>query len=284
MDRNKITSFIILIILFLYSCAQLKQKPAEKPVARVYDLYLYPSDLAENIPAGISDEDSIRIARRLIEEWARERLLLKRAEQYLSIDEKNIEKQIEEYRLTLLTFKYKQDLLKQNLDTVVTSEEIENYYQQYSSNYILDSDVVKVNYIKIAITAPQLDQLRRWYRSNNIEDLDQLEKYCQRYAEKYIINGNEWIKFIDLIEELPVKVNNPGRFLSYTTNIDVSDSVYNYLIHINDRIPEGQVSPLEMVRNNIRSVILNKRKIEYIQNLENTVFKDGLSKNEVEIF
>jgi len=282
-DHKKIW-ILILILLTAISCEKLKKKPVERPVARVYDLYLYPSDLAENIPEGISDEDSIRIARRLIEEWARERLLLKRAEQYLSFDQQDIEKQVEEYRLTLLTYKYKQNLLEQNLDTVITNEEIQNYYEQYSSNYILDTDIVKVTFIKVAVTAPQLDQVRRWYKSRNIEDFDQLEKYCLKYAEKYIINGDRWLKFTELIEDVPIKVNNPNRFLSYTTNIDISDSIYNYLIHINERIPEGQVAPLEIVINNIRSVILNKRKIEFIQNLETSVFQDGLSRNQFEIF
>jgi hypothetical protein len=275
---------LIMIITAVTSCNGLQKKKVEHPVARVYDLYLYPSDLTESIPEGVSDEDSIRISRRLIEEWARERLLLKRAEQYLSIEQKNIEKQIEDNRLTLLTFKYKQSLLAQNLDTSITDQEVQDYYKQNSSNYILDSDIVKVTYIKVPRTAPQLDQVKRWYRSNNDEELDQLEKYCIKYAEKFIIKGEKWLIFTDLAEELPVKIENPGRFLSYTTNIDVSDSIFNYLVHINERIPESQVSPFELVEHNIRSVILNKRKIEFIQNLENSVFQDGLSRNQVEIY
>jgi hypothetical protein len=144
--------------------------------------------------------------------------------------------------------------------------------------------VVKITYIKVPVTAPQHNQLRQWYRSDKMEDLDELEKYCVKYAVKYIIKGDKWIKFTELIEDVPLKVDNPGRFLSYTSNIDVSDSEYIYLIHINERIPGSQVAPLEMIKSNIKSVIINKRKIEFIQNLENTVFKDGLSRNQVEIF
>ncbi len=284
MGRKNINLIFIILIFPGISCGKLQKKLEEQPVARVYDNYLYPSDLSENLPEGISDEDSIRIARRLIEEWARERLLLKRAEQYLSPDQKNVEKQIEEYRMTLLTFKYKQSLLTQNLDTIVSDDEIQKYYEQYSSNYILDSDIVKVTFVKVPGTAPQLDQVRQWYRSSKIEDLDQLEKYCLQYASMYIIKGEKWFKFTELIEGIPLKVDKPGRFLSYTTNIDVSDLLFNYFIHINERMPEGQVAPLEMVQNNIRSVILNKRKIEFIQNLENSVYKDGLSRNQVEIY
>jgi hypothetical protein len=280
--KYKILSFIF--IFALVTCGKLPKKSEEHPLAKVYDSYLYPSDLKGDIPTGISSEDSIHIARRLIEEWARERLLLKRAEQYLSYDQKNVDKQIEEYRLSLLTFKYKQILLAQNLDTIIKNEELQKYYEEYSSNYILDADVVKVTFVKVPLTAPQLNEVRQWYRSNNIEDLDKLEKYCLNYAERYIIKGEKWFKFTELIEGLPLKIDNPGRYLDYTTNIDVKDSVYNFFIHIYERIPESQVSPIDLVRNNIRSVILNKRKIEFIQDLENSIYKDGLSRNQVEIY
>ncbi len=273
--------------LFLFSliaCGELPKKAEESPLAKVYDTYLYPSDLEGKIPKGISSEDSIHITRRLIEEWTRERVMLKRAEQYLSYDQKNVDKQIEDYRLSLLTFKYKQILLAQNLDTIITDEEMQKYYKDYSSNYILDADVVKVTFIKVPITAPQLNDVRQWYRSNNVENLDLLEKYCLNYADRYLIKGDKWYKFTDLIAGLPIKVDNPGKFLNYRTYIDESDSVFNYFIHIYERIPEGQVSPIELVKDNIRSVILNKRKIEFIQDLENSIYKDGLSRNQVEIY
>lgn len=279
--------YSILSIIFIFtvvSCERLPKKSEELPLAKVYELYLYPSDLKGKIPEGISSEDSIHISRRLIEEWSRERLMLKRAEQYLSFDQKNVDNQIEDYRLSLLTFKYKQILLAQNLDTIITGKEMQKYYEDNSSNYILNADVVKVTYVKVPVTAPQVNEVRQWYRSNNVENLDKLEKYCITYADHYIIKGENWIKFTDLIEGLPLKVDNPGKYLNYTTNIDISDSVFNYFIHINERIPERQVSPIELVRNNIRTVILNKRKIEFIQDLENSIYNDGLSRKQVEIY
>ena len=282
--KRKYSILLIIIIVVMVSCTPLPKKSDELPLAKVYDTYLYPSDFEGKIPSGISPEDSIHITRRLIEEWTRETLLLKRAEQHLSFDQKNVDKQIEEYRLSLLTFKYKQILLAQNLDTVITDREMQKYYEENGSNYILDADVVKVTFVKVPGTAPQLNEVRQWYRSDNTENLDKLEKYCVSYADRYIIKGDKWLKFTELIDGLPLKIDNPGRYLNYTTNIDVSDSLFNYFIHIFERIPESQVSPIELVKNNIRSVILNKRKIEFIQDLENSIYKDGLNRNQVEIY
>ena len=278
-------SFLYLFILVvLPSCDKMGKSTQEKPVARVEGTYFYPSDLERLIPSGVSIDDSSRIARRLIEEWVREKLLLSRAEQYLSPEQKDVGKQLEEYRSSLLTFKYKQTLLSQNLDTVVSEQELQSFYDQNSSNYILDNDVVKVNYIKLPITAPDISNVRRWYRSDQPEDLDNLEKYCISHASNYMINGENWLRFSNLAEGIPVRVDNPTTFLNYNKNIEVSDSLFYYFVHIIDRVQEGHIAPLELVKNDIRSVIINKRKIAFIEDLENTVYNDGRTKNKVEIY
>ena len=279
----------VLIICFMFfgvlgSCRQISKLEPEKPIARVYDLYLYPSDLVRRIPEGASADDSIRMARRLTEEWVREKLLLNRAEQYLSEEQKDVDKQLEEYRSSLLTFIYKQKLLTQNLDTVVNDQELQSYYDLNSSNYILDTDVVKVNYVKVPVNAPQISDVRRWYRSELAEDLDNLEKYCITYASNYMIHGEKWFRFINLINATPLTIANPSSYLNTNKNIETSDASYHYFIHIIDRVQEGQVAPLDLVKNDIQSVIINKRKIRFMEDLENSVYKDGRANNKVEIY
>ena len=275
----------ILPLLFLTgACNKVIQTEQEKPVARVYDMYLYPSDLQEHMAQGLSPQDSAKTVHRLAEEWIRNELLLKQAETNLPEKDKNVQKQVEEYRTSLLIFKYKQNLLAKNLDTIIPSREIESYYQENSSNYILSSDVVRVTYVRIPVKSPDISKVRSLYRSEKEKDLKKLQEYCSSYGEKCIIDGQQWVKFTELIRETPLNIDNPGRYLNYNKNIETSDSLYYHFIHLIDRIPEGQVAPLELVRENIRSVLMNKRKIEYIQNLENTVYKEGLSRNQVEIY
>jgi hypothetical protein len=281
---GKILIFCLLILTALTSCNNFSKSEQEKPVARVYDLYLYPSEIADRIPDGVSQDDSLRLARRLVDEWIREKLLLVRAEQFLSDDQKNVDKQLEEYRSSLLTFKYKQKLLSQNLDTIVNEEELQSFYNENSSNYILDGDVVKVTYVKVPVTAPQIWDVRRWYRSEDPGDQDNLEKYCINFASNYMINSEQWFRFSGLIDATPLKISNVVSYLNYNRNIETSDSSSYYFIHILDRVPEGQVAPLELVRDNIRSVIINKRKIKFMEDLENSVYQDGRAKNKVEIF
>ncbi len=284
MNITMIRIFIFFLLFSSAACNQVGRTVQEKPVARVYDTYLYPSDLQEHIRQGLSPEDSIKTVHRLAEEWIRNQLLLKQAETNLPEDEKNVQKQVEEYRTSLLIFKYKQNLLASNLDTIIPPEEIEAYYQENSSNYILSSDVVRVTYVRIPVGSPDIGKVRSWYRSEREENLRKLQEYCTSYGENCIIDGQHWLKFSELISETPLNIDNPGRYLNYNKNIETSDSLYYHFIHIIDRIPEGKVAPLELVSDNIRSVLMNKRKIQYIQDLENTVYKEGLSRNQVEIY
>ncbi len=229
-------------------------------------------------------KDSVKIARRLVEEWTRDKLLLYQAEIHLSEEQKNIEKQVEEYRSSLLTFRYKQLLLQENLDENISDTEIETYYSDNLSNYVLESDLVQVSYLKIPVSAPQISQVRIWYRSDREDNINKLKEYAEIYAEQYSIKDSTWIYFHDLVQTTPLKIENTERYLNYNRNIESSDSSYYHFIRINNRLKEGDIKPLELVKDNIRSVLLNKRKIEYIQDLENTVYKDGISRNQVEIY
>ncbi len=272
------------VLLIIGSCNYFAKEPLEKPIARVFDMYLYPVDMEELMPKGLSGEDSIRIARRIIEEWIRDKLLLRRAEQYLAGSNYSIEKQLENYRASLLTFKYKQEFLLQRLDTLINEKEIEGYYSENSSNYILNTDVVKLTYVKLPVNAPQISLVRTLYRSERDEDLAKLEQYCISYADNFIIKSLNWIRFTDFIQQTPIKIENPGRFLIYNRNIEARDSLYHYFIHIFEHIPEKETAPVEMVAGDIRNVLLNKRKITLIKELENLVYKEGISRNMAEIY
>ncbi|MGC9344375.1 MAG: hypothetical protein ACP5E3_16850 [Bacteroidales bacterium] len=276
--------YFFISFFLITSCDMADEGNDEDPIARVQSEYLYPSDIKGLIPSGLDREDSIRITRRVIEEWVRDRLLLKQAELNLPEETKNIERQVEEYRTSLLIFKYKQNLLNQNLDSLIEDSEIENYYKENSSNYVLESDIVQLNWVKVPLSAPDISNVRRWYRSENEENLQSLLKYCNQYAESFILEDTTWFHFTDILARTPLNIDNPSRYLNYNRNMEARDSNYYYFIHIINRKKEGELKPLSMVRDNIHSVLLNKRKLEYIQDLENTVYKEGLSRNQVEIY
>ncbi len=265
-------------------CTLFEGNNHEEPLARVFEQHLFPSDIRYAIPAGTSFEDSIVLAKRYIDTWVKDQLMLHMAEQALTEEQKDFEKQIAEYRRSLLIFSYRQKLLRQNLDSVVSDKEIRTYYEANINNFILGQNVIKGTFIKIPLSSPRIDELRGWSRSNGEDDLIQIEKYCLNYANKYDDFNDTWVYFPTIKVQLPMQISQPSRYLRYNKNIETTDPIYRYFLHVADHLPDGEVTPLEMVKDDITNIIMNKRKIEFFQNLEKQVYNDGISRNQFEIY
>ncbi len=284
MKSNPVFVILFAISICLSSCNLSVKKQADPPVARVFDKYLYTSDLKDAIPENAGKSDSITLAKRYINTWVKDQLLLHRAEEVLSDEQKDFEKQIEEYRKSLLIYSYEQKLLQQKLDTIVSDSEIQDYYDSNANNFLLNQEVIKATFIKIPLNISGTDKVRRWSRSNDSADVNQLEKFCINYADKYDNFNNQWVYFSRLKEEMPLKIDQPSRYFRYNQNIETTDSSFRYFLHITAMKGEGEIAPLEMVNEDIRSIILNKRKIEFFQSLETRLFNEGLSRNQFEIY
>jgi len=281
---RSIISIIALFAIIVQGCSLFTEKETEEPVARVFEHYLYPSDLEKVIPSGTNSQDSMLLAKRYTETWVKDKLMQRRAEESLTEEQMDFESQIEEYHRSLIIYTYRQNLLQQKMDTVVSEREINSYYEENSKNFVLDQNVIKGTFIKVPLSAPNLDQLRRWSWNNREQDLDQLEKYCISYAEKYNDFNDTWIDFLTIKNQLPIRISDPVRYLNSYRNIEASDSLFRYLVHISDHLTEGEVAPVELVTEDITNIILNKRKFKFIDDLENRVYSEGVSKNQFEIY
>jgi hypothetical protein len=278
--------FLLLVttVLLVPGCSLIGSENEEEPIARVFDTFLYPSDLAEAIPDGSSAADSTIIARSYIDTWIRNQLMLHRAEEALSDDQKNVQKKIEEYRSSLLIYTYRQKLLQQKMDTLVTDEDITAYYEENIDNFILNDVIVKGTFVKVPLSAPNIANVRSWTRSGSLDDLDKLEKYSINYAEKFDLFNNSWLYFNTVMDQVPLQIQQPGRFLRYNRNIETSDAMFHYFVHISEYKNAGDITPLELIRNDIKSILLTKRKIEFYTSLENQVYNEGANRNQFEIY
>lgn len=275
---------LIISLIFIAACNTVKKQNEEEPLAMVHDKYLYRSDLNGLFGNNISKDDSVVIARNFINEWIKKQLLVRKAELYLSDDSKDIEREIEDYRSSLLIFKYQQELIKQKIDTVVTDSEIEEYYNEYSANFVLNHNIVKVLYLKISKEAPEIEKVKWWYKSSSEENKTKLEEYCYQYATIYDDFDNEWVPFSKILLELPTSIDDQERFLKYQKYIETEDDLFHYFVKINEYNLKSTVQPLEYAKSKIKSIVLNKRKFNFLEELENSVYNDALNHNEFIIY
>jgi len=275
--KLKSIKFLLVVAAFPFmtACNKGTDNKNEKPIARVFNKYLYAADLNGVIPAGIPDADSASLARDFIEKWIQNLLLLNKAELNLSDTEKDVEQQIEHYRSSLLIYAYQQRYLRQNLDTVVTITEIENYYKENQSNFLLGEPLMKGLFIKVPVNAPEIYKLRQWYRSDDKERIKDLEGYCFAHATVYDHFNEGWVSLNEVVRRIPTNTRSYETALRYSKYLEIKDKDYYYFLSIKEIAPEGTVSPFELVMNDIHSIILNKRKVKLIIELERNIYSDA---------
>jgi len=273
--------FNSIIICGIIACNNTKSKT---PVAKVGDNYLYQSDIEHLFPGDISKDDSVKIRNGYIEKWIKKQLLLERAELNLPDEDKNIKKLIDDYRTTLLIYKYQQQLLAQKLDTLIPEKEKRTYYENNKDNFILDEPLVKLLYIKLPVDAPKLNRVKKWHKSTRENDIAELENYCFQYAEKYDDFQDQWVNFRKIMIDVPYEIPNEDRFLKYNHSIEAEDSLHVYLINIREIMNKGEYAPFEFVNDNISNILLNKRKIEFIKSLEHDMYEDAIAREKFKIF
>lgn len=258
-------------------------KENEKAVARVFDEFLYVKDLDGVLPPNLSPNDSTDLIQEHIDNWIRKQLIIKQAENNLTDEEKDFSRQLKEYKNSLLVYKYETKLIEQYLDTVVSENEIADYYEKNKSNFELKENIVKVIYVKIPRNISPAS-VRPLLNSNNPSDKKKLQDFCAKYAVNYYIDDQSWLFFNDMLKEIPIKTYNQEEYLKNNRMIEIQDSVYTYLLNIKGFMIKESLSPLSFENKNIKAIIINKRKMMLIEEMQADVYNKAIKKGNFEVF
>ena len=277
--------FLLFALLIFSSCKPFRKNGERKnAVARVYGFYLYPEEITGIVPPGSSKQDSISITTNFIQNWIRQKVVLRKAEENLDNEKKDVEKQLEEYRNSLITYAYEKALIGQKLDTTVSQPEVESFYNSNQSNFELKDNITKVIYLKISNKSPKIERVKQWYKSDNKHDRALLIEYCHQYALNYYLDENVWLLFDDLLKEIPIKTYDKEQFLQNNRNIENEDSSNVYLVSIKGFRIKNSVSPLGFEENNIRTMIINQRKLKLIDQMEQQAFDHAKKNGDIEVY
>ena len=228
--------------------------------------------------------DSISFSQNYIEKWVKSQLLVEKAE--LNLDKKTqngIETMIDNYRTSLLIFKYQQAFIDQKLDTVVNDQEIRSYYNDHSENFKLDSNVVKAIFVKLPKSQYNAYNVTTWMRSGTEEDLIKLEDFCYQNAKNFYM-GEDWQYFGSVMLLFPKEITDQEDFLESGKYHEVSDSIYNYYLSVTDYRLVNDIAPLEFAFVQIKDIIINHRKIKLIKDLENNIYNDAVNQKRFTIY
>jgi len=253
-------------------------------LVRVYDKYLYASDLEGVIPPGASARDSLTAVRTFIQNWVDRELIVKKAEENLPKETQDFSERIEDYRNSLIIFEYEKMLVKQDLDTNVAPEAINAYYERQKRNFVLKKDIMDLEYLVLHTDSPAIRKFRQYIRSDVAEEKDSLALYSSKFAVSFSLMEELWVDLDEAYELLPIESYSYNDFNSNRRYIEVQDSVFIYMINVRDYKPTDSVPPVQFVEKEIRNIILNRRKNDLIRGMRQTVLQDAIEHNQVEIF
>jgi hypothetical protein len=280
-----VTPLCVLVLLLSCDGKTSDEATERKPVARVENNYLYQDELAGISPPGTSLEDSISRAGAYLDSWIRKQLLIAEASRKMNINEAEVERKILDYRYSIIAYEYQTYYVKQKLDTAISATEIQNYYKQNIDNFILKQNIVQATFIKVPKTAPHTDKIREMISSHREKDQRELKSYCLSFSAAYHISDSSWMVFDDLVRNSPLaEIPNKIQFLKANPYFETSDDSYLYFLKVNSYRITDNTSPLEFVRDEIKNLLLNKRKVQLAKELEDVVYKDAESNERFEIF
>ena len=245
-------------------------------VAKVGKHKLYQSELQSYIPAGVSPEDSAALATRYINAWAEDLLLLDMAQEQLSKADKDVKGELEEYRRTLLKYRYQQLYILQRLDTLITDEEIERYYSANTERFRLDRPVIKARYMIIPKDSRSLSSLKKKMSSEDEMEVIEADSLGRYAALKYVDASDTWMDAITLAQDLGTEWQSLLKSINKHF-AEVPDEAGNlHIAYIVEMVQEGKPAPQEYVTDRIRDLILSGRRHKLESDLERDLLEDAL--------
>lgn len=254
------------------------------PIARAYDVYLYPDEIKDVVNPGITGKDSLNLVNSYIENWQRQQALLHNAQKQLHPNAERFKAQIEEYKNALIIHEFEESLVKEKLDTLITEKEIAAYYERNQNVFILKRPIFKVSFIQLPKNAPEIDRVKRWFLSDNIADQDLLEQYCETYSSNFSLRDTSWYYLETLTKEIPVEQIDENNYRNYGRIFEINEKDQLYLIILRDSKLKNNISPLDMERDNIHNLLINQRKVELINQEENRIVEEARRKNNIETY
>lgn len=255
-------------------------------VARLGKNKLYLSQLEAYIPSGISPEDSTNLAMQYINTWATELLYMDVAGQQLTKDEMDVSEELEDYRRSLLKYKYEQRFINERLDTLVSNSQVKEYYDSHKELLMLDVPIVKARFLDIMQESPNLEIIKSKMSSNSYQDLSDADSLAYSSALKYEDASDKWIDAVTFARYFGIDYASLlSRWDRTSGFVEVSDTRGDVRIgYICDYQGAGTLAPLEYCRDRIKDIILSSRKQDLLSTLDKELVQNALDKRNLVIY
>ncbi len=283
---------ILISLITITSCEWLQIKnnggldEGAIPIARVEAKYLYYKDIEGIVPKGTNAVDSTSMANRYVQNWIKKQLMINEASSKIDFNKAELERKILDYQYALMAYEFEKQHVFANLNKEVTPKEISQYYQTHKENFQLKQNILRCIFMQIPKDSPKLKDIKKALSGKSESAKAQLKSLSLRYATKTHLEDTIWLKFDDVFRSVPLEVTNRVQFLKDNRNriIEVVDENYVYLVNIIEYKIKDEISPLDYVKEDIKTIIINKRKTMLARQLEDDIYNKALKDKNFEIY
>ena len=271
----------ISIALLILSCTNINNDNSNDLIARAGENFLYKNDL----PLFSSRQDSLLRYKNFVELWAKQKLLYDLSLTNLSQSKKNeLDLLIEKFKIDLYINSYKDLIVNSRIDSIVTNEEIESYYNTNIDNFTLNETLLKYRYLKVPSDNININRIRRYIQRLSNDDRDFLDSLNFQFAELKV-NDSVWFAERDVISSIEfINQTNKSNFMRVNRLYEIKDDQYiNYFI-VKDLLKSGNIPPLSYLYDRIKLNIINQRRIDLIKNINKEILNDALKSSKYEIY
>ena len=273
---------ILLILIIIQSCSWVTNNNEEEAdvLARVDNSFLYKKDIIYDPSMG----DSSDIYSNQINRWIKKQLILNSAYQ---IDEimNEIQNKVDNYKESLMLFEFEKYLFSNSNNINISKQEINEYYEKNSDDFILPFNLVRAIYAKIPDDAPSINVFRNNLRKYPNSDTTEIISYCFQFAEKSFLEDSTWIKFDDIIMNIPFPAEvDKVKFLNRRTYYETRENEYIHFLRILDKKLIGDFSPISYEEEIINTILLNNRKQDLFDKLRDSIYNNSTKGVDYEIY
>ena len=271
-----------IIIALSISC---ERKSTELKLARFKNIYLNKSHLINEIPLNLNKEDSTTFVKNYIHKWLVNQMIMDKSENMIPLEVTNVEKKINKYKMSLISYEFEQFYINKRLDTTISQSEINGYYKSHLDDFVLNDYVVKCMYMKVPKKSNLLKIIKNNYFLKNEKMVDQMMEIGQSEEASLYYSPEEWVFFDDLLKQIPIlEKYSKIDFIKKKKKVILEYNENVYFINVFDFIIKNGTSPLSFEENKIKSIILNQRAKNIRKKLRIDLYNDGINSDLIEKF
>ena len=267
------------MFLFIFSCSSEKE---ENIVASFKDNTLSIEEVYKHLIPNVVDTNIF--VDEYINTWLKNQVMLDKAFIYISENDMEIERKVKEYKEELLIHKYQNELVNNEFDTTISYQEVIDYYNHYTHNFILNQNILKCKLIIFEKDVPNKKEIEKKIQAKTTSELDDLLNYCQLYANIYHLNDSNWVVISDVLQKLPENITIKKLVRSRNKIHSFTDEEFAYYLFVKDYQIKGNQSPLSFELSKIRNLLQNKKKIQYLEKIEDELYSNALSSGKIKIY